>query len=63
MENSSSMSKLAGRVGMLFVLAGCALFFAGIFGAPRTLAFVGLALMVSAVAGFFIEEFGPRKTR
>jgi len=46
---------------MLFVLVGCVLFFSGIFGAPRTLAFVGLALMVSAVAAFFIEEFGPRK--
>jgi hypothetical protein len=62
MENSSSLSKLAGRVGMLFVLVGCALFFAGIFGAPRTLAFVGLALMVVSMAAFAFEEFAPGKT-
>lgn len=46
---------------MLFVLVGCAVFFAGIFGAPRTLAFVGLALMVVAAIAFLIEEYGPRK--
>ncbi len=42
------------------MLIGCVLFFAGIFGAPRSLAFTGLALMIFSVAAFAFEEFGPR---
>lgn len=61
MENSTGMSKLAGRVGMLFVLVGCLLFFLGIFGAPRILAFVGLCVMATSLIAFFIEEQGNRR--
>ncbi|MBK6723744.1 MAG: hypothetical protein IPO41_01475 [Acidobacteria bacterium] len=61
MENSTGMSKLAGRVGMLFVLVGCLLFFLGIFGAPRILAFVGVIVMAASLVGFFIEEQGNRR--
>ena len=61
MENSTATSKLAGRIGMLFVLVGCALFFAGIFGAPRQLAFVGVVTMAVSLIAFFIEEQGNRR--
>ena len=61
MENSTGMSKLAGRVGMLFVLVGCLLFFLGIFGAPRILAFGGVIVMAASLVGFFIGEEGHRR--
>jgi len=63
MANSNGISKLAGRVGMLFVVVGVVLFMAGIFGAPRVLAFAGLGLMVMSGAAFCIEEFGPRSSQ
>lgn len=61
MGNSTAMSKMAGRVGMLFVLVGCLLFFLGIFGAPRVLAFVGVSVLAASLIAFFIEEQGNRR--
>lgn len=61
MENSSGMSSLAGRAGMLLVVVGVVLFMAGIFGAPRVLAFTGVGLMAVSLVAFFIEEHGQRK--
>ena len=52
---------MAGRVGSLAALVGVLLFFLGIFGAPRVLAFVGLGLMILAVVGFFFEELAHRR--
>lgn len=46
---------------MLLAFVGCLLFFAGIFGAPRVLAFAGLVLIVISLATFFIEEQSIRK--
>ncbi len=56
MDNSSGISKMAGRVGSLLVALGVAAFFIGIFGGPRSFAFVGLAMMAAALVGFFVEE-------
>lgn len=61
MENSSRSSSLAGRAGMLLVVVGVVLFMAGIFGAPRVLAFTGVAMMAVSLVAFFIEEHGQRK--
>jgi hypothetical protein len=55
------MSKTAGRVGSLLAALGAVAFFIGIFGGPRTFAFAGLAMMVAAMVGFFIEEQGSRR--
>lgn len=55
------MSKLAGRIGSLLCGLGVIAFFIGIFGGPRTFAFVGVALMASALVGFFVEEQGNRR--
>ncbi|MBX7055533.1 MAG: hypothetical protein K1X36_11300 [Pyrinomonadaceae bacterium] len=46
---------------MLFVVVGVILFMAGIFGAPRVLAFAGVGLMAVSLIAFFIEEHGQRK--
>jgi hypothetical protein len=62
MESSSSISKLAGRIGMLFVLLGCLFFFFGIFGGPRGFAFAGVCVMAASLVGFFIEEQGNRRS-
>ena len=61
MANSTAMKKTAGKAGSLFALLGVLLFFLGIFGAPRSLAFTGLALMVAAVAAFSVEEYAGRR--
>ena len=61
MENSSNISKLAGRVGSLLCFLGVVSFFFGIFGGPRTFAFAGVALIAAALIGFFIEEQTARK--
>jgi len=61
MDNSTGISKMAGRAGSLFALVGILTFFAGVFGAPRTFLFVGLALIVLALASYAFEEFGPRR--
>ena len=60
MGNSSGISKTAGRLGSLLALVGVLAFFFGIFGGPRSSAFAGLAMMVAAIVGFFIEEQGER---
>ncbi len=46
---------------MLLVVVGVVLFMAGIFGAPRVLAFTGVGLMAASLVAFFIEEHGQRK--
>lgn len=61
MNNPSGISKTAGRAGSLLAALGVIAFFIGIFGGPRLLAFVGLALMAAALVGFFLEEQGHRK--
>lgn len=61
MENSSKSNSLSGRAGMLFVVVGVVLFMAGIFGAPRVLAFAGLGLMAFSLVAFFLEEHAQRK--
>lgn len=61
MENSTGMSKMAGRVGSALGLLGLLLFLLGIFGAPRSLAIAGVAMMVAAFIAFFIEEAGNRR--
>ncbi len=60
MDNTSGISKIAGRLGSLLVSVGVVAFFIGIFGGPRELAFAGLAMMVASMAGFFVEEEGSR---
>ncbi|MEO7538487.1 MAG: hypothetical protein ABIV21_00525 [Pyrinomonadaceae bacterium] len=60
MSNSTGISKMAGRIGSLLAVLGVIAFFFGIFGGPRTFAFVGLAMMVGGVVGFFVEEQGER---
>lgn len=61
MPQTNATAKFAGRLGMLLAFVGCLLFFAGIFGAPRVLAFAGLVLIVISLATFFIEEQSIRK--
>jgi len=61
MNSSSGISKTAGRAGSLLCAVGVVAFFIGIFGGPRMLAFVGIALMASSMVGFFIEEQGYRR--
>ncbi len=61
MNKASAISKLASTVGGLAGFVGVVLFFLGIFGAPRTFAFVGLALIGISLVAFFLEEFGPGK--
>ena len=61
MSEASAISKLAGSIGGLAGLVGVVLFFLGIFGAPRTFAFVGLGLIGISLTAFFLEEFGPRR--
>ncbi|MEJ7624299.1 MAG: hypothetical protein WKF34_09945 [Pyrinomonadaceae bacterium] len=61
MNNPSGISKSAGRAGSLVAVIGVAAFFIGIFGGPRLLAFVGVALIAAALAAFFVEERGHRK--
>jgi len=61
MENSSGLSKTAGRLGSLLCFLGVVAFFVGIFGGPRIFAFAGVALMVVSLAGFFIEETAASK--
>ena len=61
MSEANAISKLASAVGGLAGLVGILLFFAGIFGAPRTFAFVGLALIGISLVAFYLEEFGPGK--
>lgn len=63
MNNSSGISKLAGRLGSLLVALGVLSFFFGIFGGPRTFAFVGVAMMAASLVGFFVEEQGNRKAQ
>jgi len=61
MNNPSGISKTAGRAGSLLAVIGVVAFFIGIFGGPRVLAFVGVALIVAALVGFFLEEQGHRR--
>ena len=61
MANSSGISKLSGRLGMFLVALGAVAFFIGIFGGPRELAFVGLAMMVVSLIAFFVEEQAQRR--
>lgn len=61
MNNSTGLSKTAGRIGALLCAAGVITFFIGIFGGPRSFAFAGIALMIASMAGFYIEEFSARK--
>ena len=56
MGNSTGISRTAGYLGSLLAVLGVAVFFFGIFGGPRVFAFAGLAMMVAAIVGFFIEE-------
>jgi hypothetical protein len=61
MAQANGISKLAGGAGSLMAAVGILLFFLGIFGMPRTFAFVGLALIASALVAFFVEEQGQRR--
>ncbi len=63
MENSTGISKTAGHLGSALAAFGVLAFFIGIFGGPRSFAFAGLAMMVAAGVGFFIEEQGLRAAR
>jgi len=48
-------------LGMFLVALGAVAFFIGIFGGPRELAFVGLAMMVVSLIAFFVEEQAQRR--
>jgi hypothetical protein len=61
MGNATVISKTFGHIGAMLCTFGVLAFFIGIFGGPRTLAFVGLAMMVASLAGFFIEENASRR--
>ena len=61
MANATGMKKTAGNAGSLFALVGVLMFFLGIFGAPRMLAFAGLGLMIAAVVAFSVEEYAGRR--
>ncbi len=52
---------MAGRAGSLLAALGVVAFFFGVFGGPRTFAFVGLAMMAASLVGFFIEEQANRR--
>lgn len=61
MNNSTGISKTAGRIGSLVGVVGVVAFFVGIFGGPRSLAFAGVALIITAFVAFFIEEQVSRR--
>jgi hypothetical protein len=61
MVKSTGTARTAGLAGSALALVGLLLFLAGIFGAPRTLAFVGVGMMVLAMIAFYIEEAGNRR--
>lgn len=61
MGNSTGNGKTAGRLASLLAIVGCVAFFLGIFGAPRILAFTGVALLVLSFAGYFVEEMIERR--
>lgn len=62
MEQANSMSKLSGRVGSLLLVVGLLTYLVGLSGTvPRTVLFVGAAMMLLSFAAFSIEEFGPRR--
>ena len=63
MDNSSGISKLAGRTGSFLVALGVLSFFYGIFGGPRWFAFAGVAMMAASLVGFFVEELGDRRAK
>ena len=50
-----------GRAGGVLTMVGVVTFFAGLFGAPRTLVFIGITLIVLSLVAYFLEEFGQRK--
>lgn len=56
------MAKAVGRLGALMCAAGVVAFFVGIFGGPRVFAFTGVALMVTSLVAFFIEEQSNRRS-
>lgn len=61
MAEAQNTSKLAGRAGSLFALVGILAFFSGLFGAPRPLVFVGVALILLSLVAYFLEEQGQRR--
>ena len=61
MNERSGISKLAGRLGGLAGLVGVILFMVGLFGPVRNVVFVGLALIITSLAAYCFEEFGPRQ--
>ncbi len=63
MDNLTGISKAAGYVGSALAAFGVLAFFFGIFGGPRSFAFAGLAMMVAALVGFFVEEQGVRAAK
>lgn len=63
MSNSTGMAKTAGLAGSLLCAAGVVIFFIGLFIGPKSGIFVGSALMIASLVGFFIEEQGERKSK
>lgn len=61
MAKRTAGSRLAGRIGSLFALAGIVIFMAGLFGAPRVLVFVGIGLIAVSLVAYYIEELGDRR--
>ena len=61
MNNSTGMSKTAGRFASLLAALAVLSFIVGIFGGPRAFAFAGVAMFVLAFAGFFVEEQMSRR--
>ena len=46
---------------LLFV--GIIVYFAGLFGAPRMLVFIGAAIIVASLIAYFLEEFVVGRAR
>jgi hypothetical protein len=62
MEQSSSISKLAGSVGGLLAIVGLLTVIAAALSfVPRTFLFVGIGMIVLSFVAFAVEEFGPRR--
>jgi hypothetical protein len=56
MDNSTGISKTAGRIASLLAVLGTVAFFVGIFGGPRSFAILGVGMLIACFVGYFIEE-------
>ena len=62
MDQASSMTKLAGRAGLLIAVVGLISFFLGVFSfAPRSFLIAGIAIIGVSLVAFFVEELSSRR--